>query len=47
MEIAAFLIAHIMKTVRTVALAEEENRKPLIDSIKRMLTLYIADVVEA
>ena len=45
-EIAAILIAHTMKTVRTVALAEEENRKPLIAGIKRMLTLYIADVVE-
>ncbi len=46
-EIAAILIAHTLKTVRTVALAEEANRKPLIASIKRMLTLYIADVVEA
>ncbi len=45
-EIAAILIAHTLKTVRIVALAEEENRKPLIASIKRMLTLYIADVVE-
>ncbi|MBX9710786.1 MAG: TetR family transcriptional regulator [Xanthobacteraceae bacterium] len=46
-EIAAILIAHTLKTVRAVAQAEEENRKPLIASIKRMLTLYIADVVEA
>ncbi len=46
-EVAAILIAHTMKTVRTVTQAEEENRKPLIASIKRMLTLYIADVVEA
>lgn len=45
-EVAAVLIAHVMKTVPAIAQEDERNRKHLLAGIRQMLALYIASVVE-